>query len=203
MKTWTAEQVRTFLRSVEDQRLYAMWRLYATTGMRRGEVLALRRADLALDDGFLMVRQSRVHGVHGWVVNDPKTRAGQRRVPLDPATVAALKAHLEAQEVVGPDDYAFDRGDGTPLDPDGVSGTFDRLSRAAKLPRIRLHDLRHTAATLMLAAGTNPKVVQERLGHSSITMTLDLYSHVVPTLQDEAADRLALLIDGPAEASKP
>ncbi len=163
--------------------------------MRRGEVLGLRRADLRLAEGFLMVRQARFRGVDGWVVNDPKTRAGQRRVALDPASVAVLKAHLDAQVVIGVEGYVFDRGDGEPLDPDGVTGTFERLSRVAGLPRIGLHDLRHTAATLMLANGENPKVVQERLGHSWISITLDLYSHVVPTLQDAAADRLAASID--------
>ncbi len=98
--------------------------------------------------------------------------------------------------MVGIEGLTFDRGDEAPLDPDWVTGAFERLSRRAGLPRIRLHDLRHSAASILLSAGVNPKVVQERLGHSSVQITLDLYSHVAPGIQEDAAKRLARAIDG-------
>ena len=196
MRTWTREEVRRFLAHARGDSFAAMWRLFVTTGMRRGEVLALRREDIDLDGGFLMVRRSLVRGLNGWTTNPPKTAKSRRRVDLDPATVAALRRHILAQAVVGIDGCLFADAVGRSLDPDGVSGRFERLLRDSGLPRIRLHDLRHTAATLMLAAGVNPKVVSERLGHASVVITLDTYSHVLPSLQADAAAALAQAIDG-------
>lgn len=92
-------------------------------------------------------------------------------------------------------DLVFARADGSPFDPDVVSGAFERIVRQLRLPVIRLHDLRHTHATMALAAGVHPKVVQERLGHSSLSMTLDRYSHAVPAMEADAADRIAALVD--------
>jgi len=190
MRTWDGAQVARFLEATKDDRFAALWRLYVTTGLRRGEAIALRWQDVDLERGFLSVTRSRSHGLHGMEYGEPKTAAGRRRVALGAATVAALRAHRAAQEVIGIEGLVFDRGDGLPLDPDGVTGAFVRLSRAAGLPRIRLHDLRHTSASLMLAAGVNAKVVSERLGHSSISVTMDLYSHVAPGIQEDAAERL-------------
>lgn len=196
MRTWTREEVRRFLATAAGDSLGAMWRLFVMTGMRRGEVLALRREDLDLDGGFLMVRRSLVRGLDGWTTNPPKTARGRRRVDLDAATVAALRAHVAVPGVVGIDGHIFADAAARALDPDGVSSRFARLVRESRLPRIRLHDLRHTAATLMLAAGINPKVVSERLGHASVVITLDTYSHVLPSLQADAATALARAIDG-------
>lgn len=196
MRTWTREEVRRFLAQAAGDPLGPMWRLFVMTGMRRGEVLALRREDLDLDGGFVMVRRSLVRGLDGWTTNPPKTARGRRRVDLDPATVAALRAHVSSRAMVGIDGHVFADAAGRPLDPDGVSSRFARLVRESRLPRIRLHDLRHTAATLMLAAGINPKVVSERLGHASVVITLDTYSHVLPSLQADAATALARAIDG-------
>jgi integrase len=196
MRTWTPQQVATFLRTAEPDRLYAMWRLAAMTGMRRGELIGLRWRNVDLDGAFVSVQEQLVRqGDRGVVFGEPKTAKGRRRVPIDAVTVAALRAHRAAQVVVGIEDLAFDRGDGTPLDPDGVTDAFLALSRRADLPRIRLHDLRHTAATMMLRAGVHAKVVQERLGHATIGMTLDLYSHAVPAMAAEAADTIAALVD--------
>jgi len=133
----------------------------------------------------------------------PTSRPAERRVDLDAATVAALREHRRRQTderailpIDRDQDLVFSRADGLPLDPDGVSGTFDRLQVRAGLPRIRFHDLRHTMASLMLANGAPAKVVQERLGHSSVMVTLDIYSHVAPGMQRDATDRLARAIDG-------
>lgn len=128
---------------------------------------------------------------------------GRRSIELDLGTLAALQAHRQAQAVIRPRfgpydedaDLVFARADGSPMDPDSVSGRFERIVRAMPLLLIRLHDLRHTHANLALAAGIHPKVVQERLGHSSVTMTLDLYSHAVPAMQADAASIVAALHD--------
>jgi len=203
MKVWKRTQVATFLEAQRGDRLYAAFRLALTTGLRRGELLALRWADVALDNGTLSVSRAYVRGMDGLAYGEPKTNAGRRVVDLDPETVSALRAHRRAQLEErlrwGPayedGDLLFARENGTPMDPDGLSGTFERRAAKLGLPRIRFHDMRHTHATLGLEAGIPPKVMQERLGHSSITMTLDLYSHVVPGMQKDAATRIAALID--------
>jgi len=136
--------------------------------------------------------------------SSPKTDKGRRSVALDPGTVAALRAHRtrQAQErlAMGPawqtTGLVFTREDGTALHPEGLSATFERESRAAGLPRIRLHDLRHTHATLALQAGVHPKVVSERLGHASVSITLDTYSHAIPAMEADAAAAVAALVLG-------
>jgi integrase len=206
--TWTAEELRAFLGHVRDDRLYAAWLTLATTGMRRGEILGLPRRELQLDEGTLSVTQTLTQigrpGEDGsrLVLGPPKSDHGRRSIALDPETVAALKAHLkhQAEERLawGPGyqngGLVFAREDGSPLDPDELSKAFKRHVRAAGLPSIRLHDLRHGLATLMLRAGVHPKVVQERLGHHSAAFTLDAYSHVTAGLQEEAAAKVAGLI---------
>lgn len=203
MQTWTAEQLGVFLAGVAGDELFAVWRLAATTGMRRGELLALRWHDVDLATGSLRVVQARVRGESGWTYGPPKTAKGRRSIALDSGTVAALAAQRKTQSVIRPRfgpydedaDLVFARPDGSPMDPDSVSGRFERMVRVMPLPLIRLHDLRHTHATLALAAGIHPKVVQERLGHSSVMMTLDLYSHAVPAMQADAASIVAALHD--------
>ncbi len=203
MRTWTAEQLSRFLAAVADDEHFCLWRLAATTGMRRGELLGLRWHDVHAATGHVQVVQQRVRGDAGFTYGPPKTARGRRSISLDAVTVAALSSHRQSQAVIRPmfgrqdedADLVFARADGSPMDPDSVSGRFERIVRRLQLPLIRLHDLRHTHATLALAAGVHPKVVQERLGHSSVTMTLDLYSHAVPGMQADAASRIAALID--------
>jgi integrase len=211
MRGWMAEQLRAFLDHVRDDRLYALWLLLASTGMRLGEALGLGREHLDLDASRASVRRNLV-AVRGrgdereafW--SEPKTEKSRRAVALDPATVDALRAHrkrqLEERMALGPAwqdrGLLFCREDGLELDPDWVSKRFERLARAASLPAIRLHDLRHTHATLALQAGIHPKVVSERLGHSTVSMTLDTYSHAIPAMQEDAAAKVAALILGGA-----
>jgi integrase len=206
MRTWTAEQLSAFLAAVANRDDFALWRLAATSGMRRGELLGLRWAAADLDARRVQIVQQRVRGADGFTYGPPKTAKGRRSIALDAVTVTALWAHRQAQGVIRPAfgpgyqdaDLVFARADGSPMDPDSVSGTFERIVRRLGLPMIRLHDLRHTHATLALAAGVHPKVVQERLGHSSVAMTLDLYSHAVPAMEADAASRIAALIDAVA-----
>ena len=202
-RTWSAAELRMFLESVSEDRLYALWLLYATTGLRRGEALGLRWPAVDLNAGQLSIRVARVTA--GYDVHDsaPKSERGRRAVALDPATVTALRTHRKRQLTErlawGPayqdsDDFVFCREDGSPLHPDDVSKRFTTAAKPLDVPRITLHGLRHSWASLALAAGVNPKVVSERLGHTSVSFTLDVYSHVLPGLQQDAAEKVAALI---------
>jgi integrase len=209
MRTWSAEQVRAFLDHVGDDRLCTLWLLLVSTGMRRGEACGLHWDDLDLEAARVAVRRN-LTAVRGrgpareasW--SEPKTSRSRRSVALDANTVEQLRAHrrrqLEERLAAGPAyvdrGLVFCREDGSELDPDWVSKRFERLADAAGLPRIRLHDLRHTHATLALQAGVHVKVVSERLGHATVGMTLDTYSHVIPAMQEDAAQRVAALVFG-------
>jgi integrase len=134
----------------------------------------------------------------------PKTDHVRRSIPIDPVTVATLRAwkarqnaeRLEWGAAWSDGGWVFTAEDGTPLHPGVITKRFGEAIAATELPRIRLHDLRHTSATLALAAGEHPKVVQERLGHATISQTMDTYSHTTPALHEAAAERLAALVDG-------
>jgi integrase len=202
MKTWAASQLQTFLRSERESRLYPLWLLLATTGMRRGEVLGLKWDDVDFAARRIAVRRTRVVTGYECQVSEPKTRRGRRLIALDQATAAALGSLRTTQKkerlAWGPawkdTGYVFILENGEPYHPERVSKLFAQAAKQAGLPRIRLHDLRHTYATLALSAGVHPKVISERLGHASIAITLDCYSHCLPTLSEEAAARVAALV---------
>jgi integrase len=200
MQTWSADQLRSFLEHVAEDRLYAAYHLAATTGMRRGELLGLRWRNVDLDTGRVSIVQTLV-GKREF--SKPKTDKGRRNVALDPTTVGVLRDHrkrqLEERLAWGPayqgeHQLAFSREDGSPTWPQSLSRAFECHAKQSGLPVIRFHDLRHTHATLALAAGVHPKVVSERLGHASVGITLDTYSHAIPAMQEEAAARVAALI---------
>lgn len=207
MRTWDASQQKRFLEYVAEDRLAAAWTLLITTGMRRGEILGLRWTDVDLDNARLAVRQTYVSVDGNAQFSEPKTRKSRRSIDLDGRTVQALRDWRKAQDEDREEWTAagaweehglvFTQRNGRPLDPDHFSQDFVRLSKEAGLPRIRLHDVRHSHATLLLAAGVNPKVASERLGHHSVAFTLDVYSHVVPGMQAEAAEKIADLIHAP------
>ena len=201
MKTWSAEQLAAFLAATKDDRLHALWHLLALTGLRRGEALALTWDDVDLEQASISIRRALIPNGREVVVCEPKTARGRRVVALDPATVEVLKGQAARQLV----DQAtakswtdtgliFTREDGEALHPEVVSRFFRQAVKRAALPTIRLHDLRHTHATLALRAGIHPKVVSERLGHATVSITLDTYSHAIPAMQEEAATRIAQLV---------
>jgi integrase len=201
MATWTADEVRTFLASVEDDRLYAMWVLLCTTGMRRGEVLGLRWDDVDTSAGRIAVRRASVEVNYDVQSSDPKSAKGKRSVTLDVETTKVLVDHRRRQAeerlaagLGGRSEQVFTRPDGNRLQPQHVSRSFGARYRRAGLSPIRLHDLRHTSATLALTAGIHPKVVSERLGHSTVQLTLDRYSHVVDGIHAAAAEQLGAII---------
>jgi len=203
MPTLAPEDVPRFLEVAQESPYYIFFYLLLHTGLRRGEALALRwkNVDLGLASlgvsAYLSVTETAYKLGGTCIIKEPKTSHSRRRIALSPSLGLVLRQHRSAQEVqrallgkpLIDEDFVFAHPDGTPLDPSTVSHTFNKIIRKAGLPHIRLHDLRHTHASLLLQAGVHPKIVQERLGHSSIRVTLDTYSHVIGGLQEVAAQR--------------
>src|SRR5256712_6614967 len=202
MHTLTEEEVGRLFRASEGHRLHALWVLLATTGLRLGEGLGLLWSDIDFAHGRLVVNRAlqRQPGV-GYVFVEPKTARSRRTVYLATGTVTALMEHrrrqVEDQLAAGPDwnntGLVFASPVGRPVDG---TLTTERLHRAldpAALPRMPIHHTRHTAATHLLNRGVHPKVVQELLGHSTISLTLDTYSHVAPALHAEVAGHMQAL----------
>ena len=208
IRYWTATELRTFLWESHGHRHIPLWTLAASTGMRRGEVLGLRWRDVDLKAQRLSVRQTIISVGYEVIRSDPKTAKGARTIDLDGRTVRMLRAHradqrLERQLLALPDDgegLVFCRENGEPYHPDLVRQSFERRVSASAVPRIRFHDLRHTHATLMLQAGVPPKVVSERLGHSTVAFTMDVYAHVIPGMQADAAETFGQLVFGGTDA---
>ncbi len=204
MQVWRPNQLASFLHQTKADRLHACWVLAATTGMRRGELLGLRWSDVDLDNRRLAVTQAVIAVGYEVLISEPKTSKSRRSIALDPATIAVLADHKDRQrheqvaagELWQGTGLVFTRQDGSVLHPHTLSYWFDKHSREAGLPPIRLHDLRHSYASAALSAGVHPKVVSERLGHSNIGITLDTYSHVLEGMQQDAADHVAGLILG-------
>lgn len=199
MQAWGVDEARLFLEKINGDRLAWAWTLALTRGLRRGELCGLKWSDVDLERGTLHVNRARVT-VEGKAVDSlPKTSAGRRSVPLDAALVAILRAHkaLQGRERLAAG-QAYDDGGylcanelGAAYHPDTVSGWFDAAVAKSGLRRIRLHDCRHTAASLMLASGVPVKVVSELLGHASPTITLSIYAHVLPGMSEDAGAALS------------
>jgi integrase len=201
---WDAIELRQFLDDLAGHRLMPAYYLAANTGMRRGEVLGLRWNDVDLEKARLSVRQAVISVAYDVQIADVKTGSSRRTIDLDPRTVSVLrewrKRQLEERLLLGElhQDHGltFSRPEGSPLHPDFFSQSFERLVARSGLPAIRLHDLRHTHATLLLRAGVPVKVVSERLGHASPAFTMTVYQHVLPGMQAEAATTFGELIYG-------
>lgn len=198
MKIMSESDIHIFLEYAKSTPYYALFYTALFTGMRRSELLALRWSDVDLLLCQLSVSRT-IHSLHkgGIIFSQPKTDKGRRMVALSPSTAIELQEHQAQQEktrqllgmTLSDDDLIFSQVDGKPLLPDSVTHAWTRLAKRTGLKGVRLHDARHTHASLMLKQGVHPKVVQERLGHASIQITLDTYSHVVPGLQRAAAQR--------------
>ena len=180
------------------------------TGMRRGEILALRWSDLSPDLSLAHVRRGLQPTAGGLVFELPKTKRSRRAVVLPTFLIPYLirqrkdqgRRRAEHPDAWEEHDLVIDRGNGRPRHPDTLSSGWATFVRKRGLPHVRFHDLRHAHATLMLSKGIHPKIVSERLGHASIGITLDTYSHVLPAMQQEAAEAFDQLFSaGPARAS--
>jgi len=195
----TAKEAVRLLEAARSDRYYALYVLAITCGLRQAELLGLRWRDIDLDGAVLAVRQQVYRLAGGWVYSEPKTASGRRTVSLSAMNIDALREHrrwqleerLKAGTAWEDHDLVFPNHAGRPVEKQNLMRrSFRPILERAGLPHMRFHDLRHSAATLLLSEGVHPKVVQERLGHSTIAVTMDVYSHVMPTLQREAADRL-------------
>lgn len=199
-RAWTAHELRLFLRAAAGHRLFpALW-LAAMTGMRRSELLGLRWSDLDVRRSRLSVNRGLVSVGYELHESRGKTDNSRRCIDLDPTTLDVLQGWRALQSAefaaVGIDNpgWMFTTADGRPVHPHAISQTFERTTRRAGLRVIRLHDLRHTHGTLMIAAGVPVKVVSERLGHASPTFTIETYQHVLPGMQTDAARTIEELV---------
>ena len=199
---WTAGQTAEFLAQVRDHRLYALFHLVALRGLRRGEAAGLTWSDLDLRAGTLAVTGQLQQLGGRLVAGPPKSDAGRRVIALDTTTIAALRAHQARQRAerdaagVRWQDtaFVFTTRTGKPVGPDRLTRLFRRLVAGSGLPPVTLHGLRHGAATLALAAGTDLKVVQDQLGHSTVVLTADTYTSVLPETARTAAEHTAALL---------
>lgn len=201
MKAWTPQEARGFLEVAKGDRLYPLYVLALDTGARLGELLGLKWANVDLDGGIIDIRHALTKRRE---LTAPKTKRSLRKVDISARTVEVLrrwrKRQLEERLAAGPEwqetGFVFTTRTGTGMFPDNLDRNYHPIMRKAGVPEIRFHDLRHTVATLLLAAGGNPRVVSERLGHSNVGFTLQTYAHVLPGQQREAAEKLDKLLYG-------
>jgi len=204
IRFWTPTELAQFLAAVHDDRLYALWHLAAMTGMRRGELLGIRWADVDLVSRRVSVRQTLISVAYEITITTPKSH-NARVIDIDLETTEVMRRHRKQQEeehtAAGVDlsdsCLIFGKRNGDTIHPDVISQTFDKRVARVGVRRIRFHDLRHTHATIGLRAGVPVKVMSERLGHSTPAFTLQQYAHVIPGMQAEAAEAIARMVAEP------
>jgi len=198
MKTMTEDDISRFLNEARKGEYYSLFYVLLFTGVRRGEALSVRWSDIDLLGCQLSISRTMQFLNNKVMFKTPKTASSRRQIALTPSTCVVLRVHREAQDALrlslglaplGNDDLVFANYDGKPYLPNTITHAWIRLTRRCGMDGIRLHDARHTHASLMLKNGTSPKVIQERLGHASFSTTMNLYAHVSPGMQKEAADR--------------
>ena len=205
VEVWTADQLAEFLGSVNGDPLFTFWWLAGLRGLRRGELCGLRWSDIDLDRGVLTIERNRTTASYQVVEGDPKTPASRRAVALDKRSVQIMRIHHRYEQDRRTDaaengkpwtdtGYVFTRTDGNPINPNYATTRFRILVRRTGLPPVRLHDLRHGAASLAHEAGADLKTLQDLLGHSSIAVTADTYTSVLPQTQRRCADATAQLV---------
>jgi integrase len=205
-QAWTDQQLQAFLRAAAGHRLFpALW-LSAATGMRRSELLGLRWDDIDLAKATVSINRGLVAVAYVLHESRGKTRHSRRPIDLDLTTVEVLTAWRAWQNAeqaavgVEPTGWVFTDAAGNPIHPHTISQAFERIAARAGVPKIRLHDVRHTHGTLLIKAGVPVKVVSERLGHGNPAFTIDTYQHVLPGMQAEAARIFESLIAPAASA---
>jgi integrase len=200
---WSPEQAREFLGLMDGDRTFAIWAFLMGSGLRIGELVALRWRNVDLDAGFVRVVEFSAVLRHEVVSSRGKSRDAVRSIDLDPGLIRVLKLQRteQAKERLAAlsyeeSDHVFTKPSGGPYHPQYLSRLLSRTTEELGLPRLSAHGLRHTCATLMLANGVPPKVAAERLGHSDPTLFLNLYSHVTPTMQRDAAEKIGAALFG-------
>ncbi len=194
MQYWTPEEAKKFLAEAAADRWFSLYVVAVTTGMRLGEILGLQWDDVDLEAGTIAVQHNLILAEgNGWELAEPKSDSGRRLIELPKVAVDALHAHRKESVTEGHAGSPFvfcDSQGGYLRQSNFTRRSYKPLLKRAGVREIRFHDLRHTMATMLLLSGEHPKVVQERLGHGRISMTLDTYSHVLPSMQKEAAAKL-------------
>lgn len=198
MAVWSEQELKRFLEHTRNSRYHIAYVLLSSTGMRLGELLALRWSDVNLECGEIHITRSLSYTGKGYKIQEPKTRSGRRTITIPKSVVRELIKHrvkqhqerLKAGELWQDNDLVVATALGRPVLQHNIRMQFQKYIEQLGLKRIRIHDLRHTHATILLKRGIHPKVVQERLGHSDISLTLNTYSHVLPSLQEAAAAKI-------------
>lgn len=199
----TNDQVHELLEEAKKTPIHPVIMLGLLCGMRRGEILGLQWSNVDLSEGRIFIEHALVKAGNEIIFKETKTSTGKRSIDISGKLIQYLKSLKIKQKEdilrIGSDykhnDYVCKHEDGTPFRPDFIPFKFNEILTNAELPKLRFQDLRHTHASMLLLAGENPKVIQERLGHSSIKVTLDTYSHLVPSMQKSAAERMESMID--------
>jgi integrase len=200
-QAWNAHQLQAFLQAAAGHRLFPAFWLLAATGMRRSELLGLRWGDMDFEKARVSVNRGLVAVAYELHESRGKTPNSRRAIDLDPTTIKVPKAwrnwQKAEQEAAGVEfeDWVFTNPDGKPVHPHSISQTFERIAARVGVPKVRLHDVRHTHGTLLIKAGVPVKVVSERLGHGNPAFTIDTYQHVLPEMQAEAARTFEQLIN--------
>jgi integrase len=200
-QAWNAQQLQAFLQAAAGHRLFPAFWMLAATGMRRSELLGLRWDDVDFKTSRVSVNRGLVAVGYELRESRGKTSNSRRAIDLDPTTIKVMKAWRDwqraEQEAAGveSDGWVFTNSDGKPVHPHSISQTFERIANRAGVPRVRLHDVRHTHGTLLIKAGVPVKVVSERLGHGNPAFTIDTYQHVLPGMQAEAARTIEKLLN--------
>lgn len=203
MKVWTSETADNFLKDIKDTTLYLPVMLAITTGMRQGEIAALKWKNVNFENGFISVTHNMQRIENRYELKKPKTAKSKRSIAMMDLTIKELKKHKTFQKELllsmgkhlDDDNFICCWDDGSPYTPHYISDNFRKYVSKLQYPKIRFHDLRHTHATMLLSKGVNPKIVSERLGHSTVSITLDTYSHVLPNMQKEAVKKLNNLFE--------
>lgn len=198
IKVWDIDTSFNFLKDIKNTNLYIPVMLALTTGMRLGEIAALKWSDINFKDGFISVTHNFQRVENQYILKQPKTEKSKRSIAMMELTIKELITHKNKQKydkikqgnLYDDQDFICTWENGKPLRPHYISDLFRNYILRLDYPRIRFHDLRHTHATMLLSKGVNPKIVSERLGHSTVNITLDIYTHVLPNMQKEAVKKL-------------
>jgi integrase len=206
------DQIKTVLAALRGRRIYPVTVIGLATGMRRGEILALRWGDVDMDTGRIRVERSLEETKTGLAVKEPKTKAGRRSVTVPPSVVAELRQHWREQQELRltlglgrstPEDPVFPRPDGALWPPDRLSSTWAKTVAVLGLPKVTFHALRHTHVSQLIAAGLDVVTVSRRVGHSNPTVTLGLYAHLFGNTDERAAAAVETALGGVLNASAP
>ena len=186
---YSMEEVEKLLDCAKGTDMYLILMIEICLGLRRGELLALKWHHVNFDEGIISIEENLVTVANERITKKPKTKSGIRNIQI-PATLLILLRQTKDERHAGADNYIICQPDGSPYKSDSLSLKFRRFLKANNLKHIRFHDLRHINATIMLTSGISPKVAQERLGHSNYQITMDIYSHILKSVEKEAADKI-------------